>query len=89
MDKKAKIMELLSYTNISSAIRIQIESLLSEEKEKPMDNQQERDEKLGISRIKQLEDGIQEVLNDEESQPGAWGPDVTCVGKLRKLIKNK
>lgn len=27
---------------------------------------------------------IQKVLDDEESRPGAWGPDVTCLGHLNE-----
>lgn len=26
---------------------------------------------------------INKVLDDSESRPGGWGPDVTCVGYLR------
>lgn len=33
-----------------------------------------------------LRDAIQRVLDDEESRPGGWGPDVTCVSILREAL---
>lgn len=39
------------------------------------------------SRSAKLELAIQQVLDDEESRPGAWGPDVTCVGILQQALK--
>jgi len=38
-------------------------------------------------RTKELEGGVIDVLNDEESRPGGWGPDVTAIGILIKLIE--
>ena len=29
---------------------------------------------------------ITQVLEDDESRPGGWGPDVTCVGILRDVL---
>lgn len=40
------------------------------------------------ARIVALEQAIQTVLADDESQhPGGWGPDVTTVGVLRRALK--
>lgn len=36
--------------------------------------------------VRELVEAIQKVLADEESRPGAWGPDVTCVFILKKAL---
>lgn len=41
------------------------------------------------ARIKTLEDAIQAVLNDSESQEGGWGPDVTMLERLRAALVEK
>lgn len=41
-----------------------------------------------ISRVTALRLAIRQVLDDEESRPGAWGPDVTCVAVLRKALED-
>ena len=33
-----------------------------------------------------LRESIRQVLEDEESRPGGWGPDVTCAEILRAAL---
>jgi hypothetical protein len=39
-----------------------------------------------LARINLLRIAILRALGDEESRPGAWGPDVTCVRILREAL---
>jgi hypothetical protein len=34
-----------------------------------------------------LREAVQEVLDDEESRPGGWGPDVTMVAVLQEAMQ--
>ena len=39
------------------------------------------------ARVAELEAVIRETLDDEESRPGGWGPDVTMVLRLRDVLE--
>lgn len=39
-----------------------------------------------ISRVTALRLAIRDVIEDEESQPGGWGPDVTCLARLKSAL---
>jgi hypothetical protein len=39
------------------------------------------------ARLAAVEQAIRRVLDDAESRPGAWGPDVTCVAILRAALE--
>lgn len=39
-------------------------------------------------RIARLEGAIEQVLADEESQDGGWGPDVTMVAVLKEALRD-
>lgn len=38
------------------------------------------------NRICELQDVIQDVLNDSETQEGVWGPDVTMIERLQAVM---
>jgi len=39
-----------------------------------------------VTRADALAEAVQQVLDDEESQDGGWGPDVTTVGILESAL---
>ena len=41
-----------------------------------------------VERVRELEDAITKVLNDESSAKG-WGPDVTTLGFLKDVVAPK
>lgn len=38
---------------------------------------------IHLWRMQYVRDLLKEVLKDEESQDGGWGPDITMVGKIQ------
>lgn len=39
------------------------------------------------AKLAALRAAVQAVLDDEESRPGGWGPDITMVGVLREAME--
>lgn len=39
-----------------------------------------------LLKAQQLMAAVEQVLDDSESRPGGWGPDVTCVGILQDAL---
>jgi len=39
-----------------------------------------------MSKIEKIRDLLKKVVDDEESRPGAWGPDVTTLKYIQEAL---